>query len=556
MEQVALGGLEPELDHGQQLVRGLDALGHDRLPALAGELPERAEDGLGGVVGGPGLDQRQVDLDDVELELPEQAQAGVAGAHVVRGDPDAVAAQQVERRAQPGQVLHGLALGELEHDPRSVDVAPPGHREQLARLEGVRLERPRRQVDREVVGGIQVPRAGQDRVQAGHVQLDRVAGGLGGDEQGAGVREPGVCPRPDEALVAQDPAGLHRVDRLEHGGEQPVRRHARHRGGELVQRPPVVGDPVAGGVEGLDVRPPVTLAPRESRLRLVDELLAVVREAGQRRHADRERERGDPVRAGAAAERVGQDPPGDRDGLVRPAVREQHGELVAADPVAAVGPSELGSDDPGRGLQELVTRPVAPRRVDGLEVVDIHDQQRQGPVVAARLGHLDLQVLLERPVVEEASESVAQGIDPDPVVGLAQVVPLLVKARELAQDPAHDHGRQGEERHAHRQPQHVGGRELAAGRPHDGDRGRDPQDREREVPAHDGRAQSAGAGVTRFTHRPGPSTSMVSDRRIASAVVRLHRPCWPRYGCTPCGRRRRRTGPHPLADRDARARYG
>ena len=42
------------------------------------------------------LDQREVDLDDVEGDLAEEAQAGVAGTHVVGGDAQAVLLEQVE----------------------------------------------------------------------------------------------------------------------------------------------------------------------------------------------------------------------------------------------------------------------------------------------------------------------------------------------------------------------------------------------------------------------------------------------------------------------------
>ena len=52
---------------------------------LGGELLERAQDGVGRVVKGDALDQRQVDLHDLEADLAEQAQAGVAGTHVVGG---------------------------------------------------------------------------------------------------------------------------------------------------------------------------------------------------------------------------------------------------------------------------------------------------------------------------------------------------------------------------------------------------------------------------------------------------------------------------------------
>ena len=41
------------------------------------------------VVQDAALDERQVDLDDVELDLAQQPEAGVAGADVVGGEPHA-----------------------------------------------------------------------------------------------------------------------------------------------------------------------------------------------------------------------------------------------------------------------------------------------------------------------------------------------------------------------------------------------------------------------------------------------------------------------------------
>ena len=75
-------------------------------------------------VDGPALDERQVDLDDVELELAEQPQPGVAGTDVVGGEPDAGDAAGLDRAAQPVDVLDGLALGQLEDDVARVEAVP------------------------------------------------------------------------------------------------------------------------------------------------------------------------------------------------------------------------------------------------------------------------------------------------------------------------------------------------------------------------------------------------------------------------------------------------
>ena len=92
-QQVALAGVEAQLEHGLEQVRRLDALGDDRPAALAGDGAERAQDRLGRLVVGAGPDQREVDLHDVEVDLAQQAQAGVAGPDVVDRDADVVPAQ-------------------------------------------------------------------------------------------------------------------------------------------------------------------------------------------------------------------------------------------------------------------------------------------------------------------------------------------------------------------------------------------------------------------------------------------------------------------------------
>ena len=115
-----------------------------------GELLERAQDAVRRVVEDAALDQRQVDLDDVEVDLAQEPQAGVAGADVVR------------REAHPGpptggrvapqllQVLDLLALGQLDDQLLRADAAAAEDRGQLDRVELVGLERARREVDAQV----------------------------------------------------------------------------------------------------------------------------------------------------------------------------------------------------------------------------------------------------------------------------------------------------------------------------------------------------------------------------------------------------------------------
>ena len=76
-----------------------------------------SQHGLGGIVPGPGLHQREIDLHDVELELPQQPETRVAGPHVIGRDAHTVFAKHRDGAAEAVEILDGLALGELQHDP-------------------------------------------------------------------------------------------------------------------------------------------------------------------------------------------------------------------------------------------------------------------------------------------------------------------------------------------------------------------------------------------------------------------------------------------------------
>ena len=115
-QQVALAGRDLELAQHPQLLGRLDALG-DRDRALApGEVQERAQDRARGVALRAFLHEREVDLHDVEADLREEAQAGVAGADVVGRDADAGVLEQRDVAAQPVEVGDVLALGQLDDD--------------------------------------------------------------------------------------------------------------------------------------------------------------------------------------------------------------------------------------------------------------------------------------------------------------------------------------------------------------------------------------------------------------------------------------------------------
>src|SRR6188472_2638620 len=93
-----------KLEHGLEMVRRLDALGHDPMTASPGERAKRLEHGLGRAVGRARANEREVDLEDVELDLTQEAETRVAGTDIVDGDTDLVPAQGRDRLLQTTQV--------------------------------------------------------------------------------------------------------------------------------------------------------------------------------------------------------------------------------------------------------------------------------------------------------------------------------------------------------------------------------------------------------------------------------------------------------------------
>ena len=97
--------------------RGLDALRDDRRLPLRGELLQGPEDGVRRILADAALHERQVDLDDVEVDLAEQPEPGVARADVVRGEAHPGPAAGLDVPPELLEVLDLLSLGELQHDP-------------------------------------------------------------------------------------------------------------------------------------------------------------------------------------------------------------------------------------------------------------------------------------------------------------------------------------------------------------------------------------------------------------------------------------------------------
>ena len=120
-EQIALTGHDVDAADRRQLVGRLDALGHDRRVPPSGQLLEGTQDRERRVVQDATLDQREVDLDDVELDLAQEPEPGVAGPDVVSGQPESGPPTGRRIAAKALEILDFLALGELDHDLRRRD---------------------------------------------------------------------------------------------------------------------------------------------------------------------------------------------------------------------------------------------------------------------------------------------------------------------------------------------------------------------------------------------------------------------------------------------------
>ena len=188
-QQVALRGGDPQALEGDELLRRLHALGHDRRARPAGHLAQAAQDRQRRLVEQAALDEREVDLDDVERDLAQEAQPGVARPDVVGGDAHARGPDPLQVALQAGQILDGLALGELDDDLARLQPVAAQDPDQLADLELLGLEAPRRQVQAQVEPPGELPDPGGDRLDRGHVELHDPVGDLGCREQARGVRE-------------------------------------------------------------------------------------------------------------------------------------------------------------------------------------------------------------------------------------------------------------------------------------------------------------------------------------------------------------------------------
>ncbi|HET8537186.1 MAG TPA: hypothetical protein VFL73_08410 [Solirubrobacteraceae bacterium] len=223
------------------------------------------------------------------------------------------------------------------------------------------------------------------------------------------------------AVVAQ----VHRLGEHQHGGELLGRRRF-DRALDLDLGAEDHG-PVATEVLG-DVQRPVGV---------VDEF--VERRAMRRSRRDSEADRHHLALRPELLAHLAADAFSDDVGLVLVRGRQDHRELLAADPRRSVGLAHRGADERAELLQHRVALAVAEAVVDGLEVVEVADEEAERLVAAIGARELGGHQAFEAAAVPEAGERVGAG-------GLSEPLdePLGALAQDIGQradcaDRAHRH---------------------------------------------------------------------------------------------------------------------
>ncbi len=151
------------------------------------------------------------------------------------------------------------------------------------------------------------------------------------------------------------------------------------------------------------------------------------------------------------------DPAADRLGPAAGELRghagEDDGELVAADPAGQVPRPDVGAEDPGHRLEHGVTEGMAAGVIDPLEVVEVHQEERQPLAGAGGALHQLPDLDVHGAPVEEPGELVGPGQGllavtlgagpPQVVQGGLELLVLLLEAggeallggQEVARDP-------------------------------------------------------------------------------------------------------------------------
>ena len=167
---------------------------------------------------------------------------------------------------------------------------------------------------------------------------------------------------------------------------------------------------------------------------------------------------------------MGEQAAGQDDRAADVGVRQEQRELVATDSERSVGMPDRGSDQRAELRQQLIANSVAARVIDALELVDVDEHERErGAVAPGAVDHAPDR-LLERAVVAQAGQAVAQRGLARALVQLVQPRPRGLQLRRRAQDLAgHPDGErdQQQEHRAQRTERLDGQRDERDRRRHD-----------------------------------------------------------------------------------------
>ena len=247
--------------------------------------------------------------------------------------------------------------------------------------------------------------------------------------------------------------------------------------------------PMPGWIVDLDRGAAVPLGPEERGVGGREQLAGFGGHQRRRRHAGREGQR-PAQRAGVAGAEGGLEQAlGEDEAAGRVGMRHDDGELVAADPVGAIGRADGGRHQGAEAAQQLVGGAVAGGVVDPLEVVEIDEHQRgRGAVAPGELG-LAGGCLLPRPMIAEARQRIGQGVDLGPLVEPSQLdarpLQLGRRSHDLAGHPDDEHEEHADQRRQRNEQMQgqVAGRSGNDQRPVTEGRGGLAERREADAPA-------------------------------------------------------------------------
>src|SRR6266508_3653776 len=412
-EVVALAVLAAQLAEPLELVEPLDTFGDGGEAEGGGQV----DDGLGerGGVGAAGdlVDERLVDLEDIDGQAAKVAEGGVAGAEIVDRQPHPQAVELGQGDRGGGDIGDQQALGQLQGQVAGLQAGGGKGLGDLGGQVGLgELDRGQVDADAQLLaagdGGLPVAGLLAGAVQHPGADRDQQAGLLGkGDEAARGQQPPGWVLPAHQRLQAGDPPAGKVNDRLLAKAELVAVQGAAQIGLQLG----AVDDSGAHArVEDPKARSAVGLGLVHGHVGVTDQ----VERLGARPGDDDADAGVDLDVAAGHRDRRGQclqQPLGGGERVGGAAgVLDQDDELVAAEPGDGVAGPYVGAQPLGDQGEQLVADLVSEGVVDGLERVQVQQQHGQQAAVAVQAGQGVLQPVVEQRPVGQVGEWVVQGL--------------------------------------------------------------------------------------------------------------------------------------------------